>query len=55
MTKTYYDLQEDLKRALRLIARSEDESIKLMAGLTQWKTRLANEEVACIREKIALR
>ena len=53
MSTTYKDYKQDLKRALWLLKKTNDKEIKSAAALMNWETRIAQNEIACIREKLS--
>lgn len=53
MSTTYKDYKEDLKKALRLLSRTKDEEIQGIAAIMNWDTRIAQDYIACIREKLS--
>ena len=53
MSTTYKDYKKDLEKALWLLKRTKDEETKLTAAIMNWKTRIAQDTVACIREEVS--
>lgn len=52
MSTTYKDYKKDLEKALSLISRTKDEEIQAMAAMMNWETRIAQDHIACLREKL---
>ena len=53
MSTTYKDYKKDLEKALRLLSRTKDEEIQGIAAMMNWDTRIAQDYIACIREKLS--
>ena len=52
MSTTYKDYKKDLERALNLLSRTKDEEIQGIAAMINWETRIAQDRIACLREKL---
>ena len=53
MNTTYKDYKKDLEKALNLLSRTKDEEIQRIAAMMNWDTRIAQDSIACLREKLS--